>query len=328
MWMDKVKAKIGEQKKVYEALKKGDESMVCYKEFENGTWGTDDANYTNRLRLSCYLLYFHVEDEETVSWLFKEEIKDRERNSFQGIGFAIRVLSHLLQKYNGDGKYEELFKRAKDANFDCACGYDPKDSVEEDLEKLDILDCIYLCWRLEYKDVMGSLVDEWKKETVTWNRENRTSLINFNIFLDRNAENENLYKAQLEEALEAEKQDVRDVMCGYLDLIQYYLHMGDHEKAVKLCWTVIREIDYGQCRRIHLFRSFIESCFEAVAAEPSKTEELWSWARTEFQRLPKAGIYGNLYKKGIAAAKAQKDPCWEEMEQRYKQEFPSLFEKQ
>lgn len=87
--------------------------------------GTDDENYIDRLWLAYYLLYCHIDNEEAVAFLFEEELKDREQNSFQGIGSTLQILTHLIRKYNGDGKYAGLLERAKNANFDCACGYDP-----------------------------------------------------------------------------------------------------------------------------------------------------------------------------------------------------------
>ena len=56
---------------------------------------------------------------------------------------------------------------------------------------------------MEYRDVMGSLVDEWKKTITEWSDSNRRVLIDFNTFLERNAENEKLYQEQLEEILSA-----------------------------------------------------------------------------------------------------------------------------
>ena len=123
MGKGQLKSKIEKQKIIYQALKAGNDDTVRYKEFHNGEWGMDDENYTNRLRLAYYLLYCHIEDEETVVFLFEEELKDRERNSFQGIGSMLQILTHLIRKYNGDGKYAGLLERAKSANFDCACGY-------------------------------------------------------------------------------------------------------------------------------------------------------------------------------------------------------------
>ena len=183
MELEQLKSKIEEQQAVYDALKEGDNTMVCYKEFQNGEWGTDDENYTNRLRLAYYLLYCHIEDEEAAASLFEEELKDRERNSFQGIGSTLRVLTHLIRKYNVDGKYTALLERAKNANFDCACGYDPDEEVEDDLGRNSLLDGIYLCQEMEYKDVMGVMVDEWKKNTVEWSGSDRKTLIDFNTFL-------------------------------------------------------------------------------------------------------------------------------------------------
>ena len=99
MGKGQLKSKIEKQKIIYQALKAGNDDTVRYKEFHNGEWGMDDENYTNRLRLAYYLLYCHIEDEETVVFLFEEELKDRERNSFQGIGSMLQILTHLIRKY-------------------------------------------------------------------------------------------------------------------------------------------------------------------------------------------------------------------------------------
>ena len=159
MGKEQLRSKIEEQQAVYLALKAGKAGTVRYKEFHNGEWGTDDENYTNRLRLAYYLLYGHIEDEEAVAFLFQEELKDRERNSFQGIGSTLQILTHLIRKYNEDGKYAALLERAKNANFDCACGYDPDRQMEDDFGTNSLLDCIYLCGEMEYRDVMEGMVE-------------------------------------------------------------------------------------------------------------------------------------------------------------------------
>jgi len=317
MWVEQLRAKIEEQQEVYHALKEGDVGTVCYKEFQNGEWGTDDENYTNRLRLAYYLLYCHVEDEEAVVYLFQEELKDRENNSFQGIGSTLRILTWLLRKYNTDSTYAGLLKRAKNANFDCACGYDSNETVEEDLESNSLLDCIYICQEMEYRDVMGSLVDEWKRNTTEWNSDDRTTLIRFNTFLGRDAENEELYQKQLEEVLSAESGSAKDVISKYTDLIQYYLHIGDNEKALSFCKKVIETTDYRQIRSQRLFGRVLESCFEVTANDPAATADLWNWAKAQLQSMPQSIGYGNLYTKGIVAAKALKDPYEKELEQEY-----------
>lgn len=317
MVRESLREKIGEQRKVYEALKAGDASLVCYKEFQNGEWGTDDANYTNRLRLAYYLLYEKIDDESVVEYLFREELEDRENNSFQGIGSTLRILTWLLRKYNGSHKYDGLFQRAKDANFDCACGYGVEDAVEEDFGKNDLLDCIYLSQEMEYKDVMGPLVDAWKGEMgnpTDWNSSDWSTLIRFNDFLDRNMENEELYQKQLKEILETGSGNTRDVVAGYRDLIRFYLDRSDYGKAARYCHIVLETTDYGQVRGIRLFGDILEECCEIVAHGPSGNAGLWTRIKEELKARPQSAWYGNLYTKGIAAAKAADDPYAEELE--------------
>ena len=62
----------------------------------------------------------------------------------QGIGTTIEILTYLLGKYNSGHKYDELFFRAKNANFDCACGYSAELVMSETLSDNDLLDCIYI----------------------------------------------------------------------------------------------------------------------------------------------------------------------------------------
>lgn len=184
--------KILEQEAVYEALKHGDTHQVQYREYCDKEYGTQDANYRNRARLAYYLLYADVDDEETVLYLFQEELKDRKNNSFQGIGntihvltSTIHVLTSLLHQYNVGGKYEELFDEAENANFDCTCGYDRDYWINNDFGKLDLMDCIFLAQDLEYKDVLGTLVDDWKAGIREWTDTNRNLLVRFNTWLGR-----------------------------------------------------------------------------------------------------------------------------------------------
>lgn len=317
MGTERLRAKIEEQKMVYQAIKMGNDDMVRYKEFHNGEWGIDDENYTNRLRLAYYLLYFHIEDEEMVAFLFREELKDRENNSFQGIGSTLQILTHLIRKYNGDGRYAGLLERAKNANFDCACGYDPDRQMEEDFWTNSLLDCIDLCGEMEYMDVMESLVDEWKKEITEWSDSNRRVLIGFNTFLGRDAENEKLYQEQLAEILLEKSSSTIDIISGYKNLIRQYIHMCDYGKALHLCEKVIKTTDYGQIRTLRLFKDILEACFEITANYAGAAAGLWNWAKTEFQKVPQSSWYGNLYTKGIAAAKAMDDPYGKQLEQEY-----------
>ena len=245
------------------------------------------------------LLYCHVEDEEVVAFLFGEELKDRERNSFQGIGSTLQILTHLIRKYNGDGKYAGLLKQAKNANFDCACGYDPEGQMEEDFEANSLLDCIYLCREMEYRDVMGSLVDEWKEDTTEWSDSSRRALIDFNTFLGRNAENERLYQEQLKELLSVGNSSARDIISGYKNLIWHYIHSDDYGKAFHLCEKVIENTDYQQIRTLRLFKDILEACFE-VAANPGRRQPVCGGGQRQSFRKCRSRAGTEIYiKRGL-----------------------------
>ncbi len=321
MGIEFLKERLAKQQMVYQALTQGEADTVCYREFQNGTWGTDDKNYINRLRLAYYLLYFHIDDEAAVVFLFEEELKDRERNSFQGIGSSLVVLTHLLQSYCKDGAYSDLLVRAKNANFDCACGYDPKERVDDDFTHNSLLDAIYLSEELHYADVMAVLVDEWKETVADWNDSNRRALIHFNQFLDREAENEMLYLKQLADASKntsAIPNQNAAVISAYVDLIRHYLRAKQYDKAHHTCMLVIETTDYNVIRQRRLFGTILEVCLETVSCQPEAAMEIWHWAKPELQRKPHPGWwYGNLYIKGIAAATAVNDSYGTELEREY-----------
>lgn len=65
------------------------------------------------MRLAYYLLYAHIDDENTVVYLFQEELKDRKSNSFQGIGNTLNILTSILNQYNAAGKYDGILDEAK-----------------------------------------------------------------------------------------------------------------------------------------------------------------------------------------------------------------------
>lgn len=313
MYADLLRNKILDQQTVYESLKADEKETVCYKELKDPECGTKDANYTNRMRLAYYLLYENIVDEEVIAYLFKEELKDRETNSFQGIGNTIHILTYLLRKCNAGQKYDDLFDRAKNANFDCACGYDVNFDISEDIYDNDLMDCIYLCWDLDYKDVMEQLVDEWKESVEEWNNSNRTSLIRFNSFLNRETENEVLYKELMDSAISNGK--IFDIVSAYNDLIQYYLRLKKYETAYIYLDELLETVNYKEIKGTRLFRDLLEAAFEIICNCPNTSKKLWKWAKTELRHI--SNRYGNLYTKGIAAAKADNDSYAEQLEKEY-----------
>ena len=78
-----------------------------------------DKNHTSRKKL-CYALTYNVceimDKEKIIRELFIEELKDRETNSFQGIGDNLEMLTSLLLEI-GNPSDKPLFERANNANF-------------------------------------------------------------------------------------------------------------------------------------------------------------------------------------------------------------------
>ena len=92
MYADIIKEILREQNRIYEKTNSGDFSDVCFLEGRDAVFGTFDKNYENRLRLAYYILFMKKGGEALVKKLFEEELKDRETNSFQGIGACLEFL--------------------------------------------------------------------------------------------------------------------------------------------------------------------------------------------------------------------------------------------
>lgn len=148
----------------------GDKSDYVYKAARTEKSGSFDANYANRSKL-CWALEYDVCDvpnkKELVRELFLEELKDRETNGFQGIGENLETLTSLLLKL-GEPKGSELFVRAKNANFDCECGYEPRIIKTTPIEELSRRYCIETLSELGETDLALKLTDEFKAEASTY----------------------------------------------------------------------------------------------------------------------------------------------------------------
>ncbi len=142
----------------------GDKADYVYSAAHSGENGTFDKNYANRMRL-CWALYYNVcevnDKRALVRELFLEELKDRESNSFQGIGDNLETLTSMLMEF-GEPPESELFERAKNANFDCACGYEPRIFKHTPLEDFSPYECINTLSELGETKLVLKLTDEFK----------------------------------------------------------------------------------------------------------------------------------------------------------------------
>ena len=312
-YIERLRNKLSKQREVYERLKLNDSATVCYHEKIDKEWGVGDANYTNRLRLTYYLLYEKIDDEAAFAYLFQEDLKDRENNDFQGIGTTIQILTYLLQKHNGNHQYDTLFERAQNANFDCACGYNRNITMDEDIESNDLLDCIYMCEDLEYKDIMELLVEEWKQTVTAWTENNRSMLIQFYTFLGKEADNETLLWEQLASKRTAQKSTGQ--LSAYRDIIQYYIKTEQYSRAETVLKEAVQVEGIEEIKRIRLFDDFLEAACTLVSNGAEDAEGIWNWAKTELKT--REDMYGNLYKKAIDAAKTMGDLYAVQLEKAY-----------
>lgn len=313
MYKELIREKLFEQEEIYQRIKAGDLSSVQYLAYRDEEWGTRDANYLNRMRIAYYLLYAGIDDEDTIVRLFQEELKDRKTNSFQGIGNTLNVLTAILQRYNSNGRYDALYDEAKSANFDCACGYDKRFQIDNEIDSLDLLESIYLAQDLEYKDVMEVIVGVWKNSIKEWTESNRTTLIRFNSFLGKEQDNEAIYKELLENAMMSGK--TFNIVSVYNKVIRYYIDSKQFVAAESYLHEMIETVDFGEIERIRLFSDVLEECCDLICNAVESSSDLWVWTKPYLQK--RSNMYGNLYTKGIAAAKATNDSYATQLEQEY-----------
>jgi len=305
---DKLKAINKKQEELYQRVKNGDDSEVCYLKKEEEGKGVFDGNEINRIRLAYYILFEQIDCEEIIKRLFEYELEDRRTNSFQGIGISLEILTFLLMKYNQDGKYEYLFEQAKTANFDCACGYHQNIKIPSDIEKYTIEDCIYAALEMWYLDEAKELVCLWKENITDWNKETYQSLIFFHKYTENEIENEEPLKALLNIA--KEKHNNTDLIAAFQHLLDYYVCFQNYQQAYETFTEMKRETDFTEIYHIRLFDSILEDCLEIICGYREKAEELWSWVKPFLKKKKVSSWFGNLYEKSIRAAEAVQDDSY------------------
>jgi hypothetical protein len=317
MYYEMLKKKLLEQDSVYQAMKAGNIETVKYMAHQDEKRGTSDANFRNRMRLSHYLLYAEIEDETAVVQLFREELKDRQTNSFQGIGRTLVVLNSIMNRYGYSSKYSTLLEEAKNANFDCFAGYDPQEQISSDIDELDLIECIFLARDLDFKDEMDVLVNEWRQSIVVWTDQQKKVLCEFLSILGKDGEKESIYKDLLANAVENGK--IFDVVSAYDQLIHFYVAAEDFESAYLYLRRMIKTTDFSEVERLRLFQSVLEASLVIISGHVAEAMELWQWAKPYLQKMALGSWFGDLYSKAIAAASCVGDPYAMKLEKEYLQ---------
>ncbi|HAJ96350.1 MAG TPA: hypothetical protein DCO72_01250 [Ruminococcus sp.] len=139
----------------------GEKTNYLYQCKHDEYYGNTDGNYFTRLKL-CYALLYDVYPLETeqkkqiVRELLETEIISRENEDFQGIGSNLEILTYLASILDIPDK-TALFQRAKDANFDCFCGYDETGKIYHfpPISEISLTDCIYTMMDLDELETLN-----------------------------------------------------------------------------------------------------------------------------------------------------------------------------
>lgn len=316
-WLLVCEELILKQADLYGRAADGDYTEVNYLEIRDPKWGIRDGNYTNRLRLAYYLLFTDIDDEKMVEKLFLEELKDRETNDFHGIGTTMEMLTCLLMRYNQNGQYDALFERAKNANFDCACGYDRDVKIEADLNKYHIFDGISIAVEMEYLDCAQKLVQLWKESVTDWTEQEYWNLISFNKQIGREIDNEEALLFLLDTRIRAGQN--KDIISAWKNLIHYYVQFDRCQQAYESFMDMLDKTNLSEIYHIRLFTYILEDCLELICKYREKSEILWNWAKPFVEKKAgnPNGMFGNLYTKSIQAAETVNDEYAKELSAKY-----------
>lgn len=309
----------------------GQLSPYCYQEGQDEERGTFDNNYNRRQRLCYALLLFgktrqgwtEEEYHTLVRRMFEEELKDRETNSFQGIGTNLEILTQLLQACESP-EDRPLFERAKNANFDCYCGYGVHSygypdsaggfSLEEGIDTL--ID-------LREDDAARQLITLWKKTREPLGKDEYCTLSSWQQWLGSKEQEVDARRAVLEKTLLEDKDDAWAICSACERLLRVLIKAGMWEEArERFVWIrqwlkPAREQWWG----IGLGRFVLEDCMDLVIHEGGREKELWDWSRP-YLLLAADNMHGNLYQKTAAAAQLMGEAdLGDEMDERYRNLF-------
>lgn len=249
----------------------GRKENYFYQEEISEEYGKDDKNYTNRTRL-CYALFYAEQEipskESIIRELFREEVISRENDGFQGIGVNLELLSVMLRSY--EPLDSALFQRAKDANFDCMCGYDPAIYRYKSLENLDLADYIHMAGDMNLKEYACRFVDEFKNQDLTLAQLEQLRLFaKYDTHRDCDRE---LAVTRIYEYMEHDPDANRtayDFYCSVKEYLNLLIQKQDYAQAVKI---FLEHTDS--------FRDYAGSCYtlgaELLLHDSSCKESVWN----------------------------------------------------
>lgn len=259
----------------------GDYTNLVYKHSNNEKYGDYDENYINRKRLVAVMTTIRpdVICEEVVNTLFLAETESCHYSSFGGYDTVLETLTAMLWEYNDDGRYDKAFENAKNANFDCICGYEAEKNaysyqVGTDFinEMSDIDGIEYLFYYLGIEDELTPYLDMIERKY--YDDKNHLSKIRtINNQLGRKNHNYRFYQLELKEALK--NNDSWKIAVVFQNLIDILINT-DKAKAYELFKKAVPYLfldkEWLEC---NLGRDYIIFAADFINNISSCRENLW-----------------------------------------------------
>ncbi|MEI0490195.1 hypothetical protein [Brachyspira pulli] len=317
-------------------------NIFVYKK-DNEAEYTKDKNYIERLKLVLSILYHKNRNElmnkksfeDLLVFLFEEEIKDRQTNSYQGIGTSLEIMSFLFVKlYNGHinkllSKYKDLFYKAKNANFDCNCGYhvDDYDYYNERLDELNLDSIISYFIDIIESKLLSKLVDIWKGTVKEWDKKNLDKLKYYESLIEDKESLLETTKKLFEMAVQ-ENESNWDIVSALNNYIKSLIDNNKYDYAWQLMTKYmnnIKNIQDDKFYNINLGRFIIERAADIMLnINNDKLEkEIWAFISEPFTSEHHS-FYLKLYEKVLLCCDIVKD---EKIKNKISQEYQKELKK-
>ncbi|WP_300741606.1 hypothetical protein [uncultured Brachyspira sp.] len=313
-----------------------------YKE-DNEAEYIKDKNYIERLKLILSILYHKNRNklmskksfEDLLVFLFEEEIKDRQTNSYQGIGTSLEIMSFLFVKlYNDDinkllSKYKDLFDKAKNANFDCNCGYgvDDYDYYNERLDELSIDAVISYFIDIDDLQLCSKFIDIWKETVKEWDKKNLDKLKYYESLIE---DKESLLETtkKLFEMAVKENESNWDIVSALNNYLKSLIENKKYDYAWQLIskyMNNIKNIQDDKFYNINLGRYIIERAADImININNEKLEkEIWSFISEPFTEEHHS-FYLKLYEKVLLCCDIVRD---EKLKNKISEEYQKELKK-
>lgn len=317
-------------------------ATFVYKE-DNEVEYTKDKNYIERLKLVLSILYHKNRNdlmnkksfEDLLVFLFEEEIKDRQTNSYQSIGTSLEIISFLFVKlYNGDinkllSKYKDLFDKAKNANFDCNCGYgiDDYNYYNERLDELSIDAVISYSIDIYELELFSKLLDIWKGAVKEWDKKNLDKLKYYVSFIEDKESlletNKKLFEMTLQE-----NESNWEIVSALNSYLKSLIDNNKYDYAWQLIskyMNNIKNIQNDNFYDINLGRYIIERAADIMLnIKDNETEkEIWAFISEPFTNKH-SSFYLKLYEKVLLCCDIVKD---EKLQNKISKEYQKELKK-